>query len=225
MTSPTTTSYPELEYVYNVFNQQLFGGQLPGVLITLQRKANTAGYYSPGRFINQQNQRVGELAMNPNHFRSRDTIDTLSTMVHEMVHVQQQHQGKPGRRGYHNKEFADMMQKIGLQTSTTGMTGGDTTGEKMTHFTIEGGLFQQVALGLVNNGFSLSWADYSGVKSLEDGAVPADPTEVKPVVRVLKIGRTRFSCPKCKVNAWGKPSLKIACAKCLEILEPNERVK
>src|SRR5262245_14971271 len=34
----------------------------------------------------------------------------LSTLVHEMVHGEQHHYGKPSRGGYHNKQWADWME-------------------------------------------------------------------------------------------------------------------
>lgn len=48
-----------------------------------------------------------------------------------MTHLWQYHFGKPGRRGYHNKEWANKMESIGLMPSSTGQPGGDKTGDKM----------------------------------------------------------------------------------------------
>jgi hypothetical protein len=35
---------------YDFFNRELFAGSLPQVLVTLQRHANTRGYFAPLRF-------------------------------------------------------------------------------------------------------------------------------------------------------------------------------
>jgi hypothetical protein len=39
-----------LQTAYDYFNTELFGGRLPQVLITLQRKKGARGYFSPNRF-------------------------------------------------------------------------------------------------------------------------------------------------------------------------------
>jgi predicted SprT family Zn-dependent metalloprotease len=48
---------------------------------------------------------MDEIALNPAYFAERTTKEILSTLVHEMVHVWQQHQGAPSRTGYHNAEW------------------------------------------------------------------------------------------------------------------------
>jgi hypothetical protein len=46
----TVTKYQGFQDAYDFFNRELFGGGLPQVLVTLQRHANTRGYFSPERF-------------------------------------------------------------------------------------------------------------------------------------------------------------------------------
>jgi hypothetical protein len=86
----------------------LFAGSLPQVLVTLQRHANTRGYFSPERFKGRiDKQTVHELALNPDNFTGRSDELILSTLMHEMVHVWQETYGEPSRRGYHNRQWAD----------------------------------------------------------------------------------------------------------------------
>ena len=40
-----------------------------------------------------------------------------------MTHLEQAHFGKPSRNGYHNKEWADLMERVGLMPSDTGAPG------------------------------------------------------------------------------------------------------
>jgi len=220
MPTPTKTTYPELEQAYDLFNRELFDGALPVVLITLQRKANSIGYFAPARFANQRGRRVDELAMNPTFFNARDTLQTLSTLVHEMVHVWQQHAGKPGRRGYHNLEWANRMISVGLHPSDTGKPGGKQTGERMTHFIIEGGRFHQLASAMCARGFSLSWGDYleSPGDGEPDGGQVDGPATPRKRMTAASSGRVRFQCPRCKSKAWGKPTLRVACADCKLIM-------
>jgi predicted SprT family Zn-dependent metalloprotease len=56
---------------------------------------------------------VDEIALNPRTFIDRTDREIVSTLVREMVHLWQFHFGKPGRRGYHNKQWATKMEEIG----------------------------------------------------------------------------------------------------------------
>ena len=46
----TLKEYQGFQRAYDFFNRELFAGSLPQVLVTLQRHANTTGYFSPERF-------------------------------------------------------------------------------------------------------------------------------------------------------------------------------
>jgi hypothetical protein len=108
--TPTEQTYGPLQVGYSHFNRELFGNQLPSLLMTLQRKANTQGYYSPKKFVARSgDDRTDELALNPAHFGVHIQIEIYSTLVHEMAHHWQEYFGKPPRKGYHNKEWAEVM--------------------------------------------------------------------------------------------------------------------
>jgi hypothetical protein len=90
---------------YDHFNTVLFGGALPDVFITYQRRAHTYGYFSADRF----SERGGtldthELALNRDGFIDRTDKAICSTLVHEQVHVWQKVCGKRPKRGYHNRD-------------------------------------------------------------------------------------------------------------------------
>ena len=74
--SITPVEYNGLQQAYDHFNRALFGGALPDVFITLQRKTNSRGYFGEDRFSS----RVGsfkrsELALNPDAFIGRSDKD------------------------------------------------------------------------------------------------------------------------------------------------------
>ena len=56
------------------------------------------------------------------------------------------------------------MKSIGLQPSDTGEPGGKETGQKMNHSVTSGGAFDKATASLLQEGFTLSWADM-GVQS------------------------------------------------------------
>lgn len=158
-TRPTEQAYEELQTAFDYFNQELFDGKLPACLITLQRKSRTRGYFSAERFVSRDGDKVDEIAMNPEFFAINSVEETLSTLVHEMVHLFQHHCGKPSRRRYHNEEWADYMEKIGLPPSSTGEPGGNRTGEKVSHYIQPGGDFDRACEELLTNEYRLSWMD------------------------------------------------------------------
>ena len=141
----TQSKYAGLQKAYDVFNRELFNKELPQCLITLQRKSRALGYFSPERFAARNSEGTAhELAMNPDYFGRTDT-ETLSTLAHEMAHVWQQALGTPPRRCYHDRQWAAKMREIGLQPSDTAEPGGAETGQRMSHYIVEGGKFARVA--------------------------------------------------------------------------------
>lgn len=212
MKTPTTEAYSEFQQAYDHFNAILFGGSLPTCLITLHRESKrTRGYFAHNRFVRLNDGRTAtdEIAMNPMHFATRTVVEVLSTLGHEMVHLWQAHCGKPSRVAYHNKEWAAKMKEIGLQPTDTGEPGGKETGQKMTHYIIEGGAFERAANDMVKSGFMLSWADAaSGVDQ------PAKPTKSG--------SRIKYTCPECAANAWGKSGLKLICGECAKLMAADD---
>jgi hypothetical protein len=236
-TLPTQEAYSELQTAYDRFNADLFGGQLPPCLITLQRKAaNVAGYFSHRRFGGKAGAVADEIAMNPMHFHGTPAaqMQALQTLVHEMTHLWQFHFGKPSRKTYHNGEWADKMEAVGLMPSSTGKEGGSRTGQKMADYPIAGGLFETAAKAFLAEGHALSWRDRLKDKTKEDEGKPVDgdgdgEDGEEGEGEEKKSGkRIKFTCiatlknkPKQQHNIWGKDSTR---ALCLECNVPFERI-
>ena len=201
--SPTRKAYSEFQAAYDFFNAELFGGKLPPCLITMQRHARAFGYFAPERFGAAADGEVtDEIAMNPKFFRERTTRESLSTLAHEMVHLRQQHFGKPSRGGYHNAEWAEMMKAIGLHPSNTGEPGGKEVGQKVSHYIVDGGPFDLACAGFLAAGGAISYAD-----RWDDGDAAKKKTRAKKAA-----SKTRFTCPTCGANAWAKAAARLLCA-------------
>ncbi|WP_322977483.1 SprT-like domain-containing protein [Acinetobacter pittii] len=157
--NPTLEAYGELNLAYDFFNKKLFDGQLPKCLITLQREKRTAGYFCKGQFVNNSGEEMDEIAMNPAYFGVSSISETLATLVHECCHAWQCHFGRPTRNGYHNTEFSEKLESLGLMPSNTGLPGGKKVGQAMNHYIIEGGPFEKACLELLSTEFKLSWYD------------------------------------------------------------------
>jgi predicted SprT family Zn-dependent metalloprotease len=197
---PTLDNYNEWQAAYDHFNAELFGGKLPECLITLQREKRTYGYFCKDRFESRETT-TDEIAMNPKHFGSRTTEETLSTLVHEMAHLWQRHFGKPGRRAYHNREWADKMIALGLHPSSTAQEGGDETGEKVSHYIVRGGAFDLACKKLLTKKFRISWGDRIG-------------EEKEETVKAPKQTRSKYVCSECEAAVWGKPGMNLSCDDC-----------
>jgi len=172
---PTQVAYTELETAYDFFNTQLFNGELPGALLTLQRDKRSYGYFASERFANGNGERSDEIAMNPLFFAVIPAVEIMQTLAHEMVHQWQFHFGTPGRRGYHNLEWAAKMEEVGLMPSDTGEPGGKKVGEKMADYVISGGKFETAYCELVGTQFAITWKDrlpsIDGIKNVMAGEV------------------------------------------------------
>lgn len=199
MSNSTIEQYKDLGQAYAHFNKMLFDNKLPDCLITLNRKANSYGYYHHEKFQNRKDKKLmSEISLNPDNFNDREDIEILSTLAHEMTHVQQFYFGNPPRRGYHDREFSSLMYEIGLQTSSTGTPEGKATGQRMSHYIIQGGKFEIVANAFLLNGSKLHWN--SRVEEKES--------------KERKKTREKFFCPQCHQACWGKKTAKLMCGIC-----------
>jgi predicted SprT family Zn-dependent metalloprotease len=201
--SPTSETYSTFNQAYEHFNETLFSNGLPCALITLQRRKSSYGYFAAQRFSHRRGTEIlDEIALNPAVMQNRTDEQIASTLVHEMVHLWQEHFGKPGRGRYHNKQWAAKMDAIGLVPSHTGEPGGKCTGQRVSHYVAEGGPFQREWKFLAEEcGFTFDYHD-----RLSNGP---------QTVRKLKV---RYACPVCSIHVWGKPDLRIVCQACNELM-------
>lgn len=239
--SPTPATYNQLQSAYDWFNSRLFNKSLPNCLITLQRKSNAMGYFSAQRWANSKGEKTDEIALNPAYFANHSLKELLQTLAHEMCHQWQFYFGTPSRNGYHNKQWADKMESLGLMPSSTGEPGGARTGQHMGDYPIPGGVFEIQALRLVERQFALPWVDRfiafkpSSQDRLGHQQQPPENTtsdileqcivDLLPALDVVcdtnssrerykHKRKTTYQCPGCNSKVWGKPELALACLDC-----------
>jgi predicted SprT family Zn-dependent metalloprotease len=200
--SPTEEASRDFYAAFLHLNEALFGGKLRDCLITMQRRSNTRGYFANERFGHRQSASVlDEIALNPATFKGRTDRETISTLVHEMTHLWQQQFGKPGRGRYHNAQWGDKMEELGLVPSSTGEPGGKRTGQRVSHYIIDGGPFDVCWKRLADEGFALDWQDRA---------------DEQPAGKVKD--KVKYRCVQCGLQVWGKPDLRIRCEDCGELL-------
>jgi predicted SprT family Zn-dependent metalloprotease len=215
----TPVEYCGLQKAVDHFKAELFEDALPDVLITYQRRAHSAGYFSPDRFSGRADKPgAHELALNPDVFTGQSDEEICQTLVHEMAHAWQHAYGKPSAGGYHNREWARKMKEVGLQPSSTGEIGGKETGSRMMDCVIPDGPFVKAFAKLAATGWkmNLESAPRSGPKRggggpKNGGAGPEGGGSSK----------TKVTCPQCGQNAWGKPDLAISCTPCGTPMTPE----
>ncbi len=127
-------------------------------------------------------------------------MQTLSTLVHEMCHLWQQHFGEPGRGRYHNKQWAAKMREVGLLPTDTGLPGGKETGQRVTHIIDERGPYARAYAKLEASGAAFLYHDRQDEQTRQKKAA----------------SKTKYTCPTCHANAWAKPKTALICGDCHE---------
>jgi len=220
----TKDQFQTIEALFNYYNKELFGGELNDCLLNMSRKNGAMGFFAPYRWTNKEGVRIHEISINPDTFNIDDE-ELHRTLIHEMCHLWQEDLGKPSRKYYHNKEWAQKMISIGLMPSHNGQVGGKTTGQKMNDYTIEGGLFKSKFDAIVSESKKDPILPYFPASpklqvSLSDGDEEGEgESEGENEPKESKAGKKiRYMCG-CENRIWGKPDLKVICAVCEEVFE------
>lgn len=194
-TPPTSAQFQAYEAMFAYFNGELWGGRLPPVILNFSRHAGALGFFAPERWENGK-ERTHEISINPAFLLTRSPREVASTLVHEMTHHWQKEFGKPSRGGYHNREWAAEMKRVGLHPSSTAAPGGDEVGQRVSHYIVEGGPFD-VAFQKMPEACTLPWR------------CAAEPGTARAKTRKNK---RKYTCPACGTNAWGCSGLVLQCA-------------
>jgi len=232
---PTEQTYFELQQAYDVFNRILFDNELPECLITLQKaNATRTSFFYAKRFSNRLGEKIDEIAMNPTFFAVVPLVEIMQKLAHSMCHVWQHNHGQPGRGPYHNVQWADKMESIGLMPSSTGEPGGARTGDSVKEYAVKGGMFLEACEELITQEFTISWYDLFAPESpisstqhhvssldLPDAAlaIAADDLDMisnheqEPENKPSGGKRSKYTC-HCDINVWGKSGLNIICGNC-----------
>jgi len=218
--TPAQTVVDELQGGFREFNTELFESELDEskCMLTLDFSGRTnLGYFAQDRFANKDGQLIDQISLNAEYVLRQSAKQVLSTLGHELCHYwERRYTAKPTKGAYHGKRWAWKMKKIGLQPSTTGQPGGNETGYRVSHYIIPGGPFERVANEMLAKGFAITWGaaadelrqQMNGGGSEEENGnnnVGDDPEADKSK------GKVKFSCPKCKQNAWGSAKLRLKC--------------
>lgn len=210
---PTIEQFASYQALYLYFNKKLFGGELPPIILNFSRKDKVAGFFAPNRWVSQDGEnKTHEISINPSYMAKVPFIEVCQTLVHEQAHLWQMLFGKPSRSGYHNKEWAQKMEDIGLMPSSTGTEGGKKVGQKMSDYLLPGGQFEKAFKALPESIY-LPWVANEEIAAAPEAENEAEGQgeEDKPK---KKKTRVKYTCPDCGTNLWGKPKLEVYCKPC-----------
>jgi predicted SprT family Zn-dependent metalloprotease len=205
----TSKQFTHFDKLFAYYNKELFNGNLKDCMIITNRKKKACGSFSPCRWKNkliEKENEIHEITINPDTLDGPDEV-WHQTLIHEMVHLWQRDFGNISRAGYHNKQWADKMEEIGLMPSNTGKEGGKKTGQRMSDYIISGGLFIKAYQRLKD-------------KHLEYATNPVLFDE-KKITEKKSRSKTKYTCP-CGNNVWGKPGLFITCNNCNQLYIDEE---
>lgn len=153
---PTLDFYGYLQAAFDFFNKRLFEDTLPQVMFTITRKKDTCGFFRPYGWISENGTKTHEIAVNPQYFITTSPLELFQTITHEQVHMWQTEYGKPSRRNYHNKEWADKMRSIGLIPVSEN---GKGTGQSVSDKPEPNGLFEKACAEFFIAGYRLAIVD------------------------------------------------------------------
>jgi predicted SprT family Zn-dependent metalloprotease len=241
--------HTELQESYYLYNGKLFAGQLPRCAIIFQCKDQVISYFSASKTTSSDTKQTDEIVLNPEYFAKVPKIVILQRLVQEMVHLWQYHFGQSTQPGY--QEWANKMQSIGLMPAKE--VRSSAMEQPFNTSIIQGGAFQRVTIGLLAQGFAVAWLDKpppaKEIPSRKDFPVPVqaglwlelradEHKEDLPPSLITKIRKEitmpphttqittpyhKYSCPHCKIHVWGKPKLRVQCAKCQALLIDRDK--
>jgi predicted SprT family Zn-dependent metalloprotease len=200
--APTEAQFKAYQAMFDYFNKALFEGKLPACLLNLSRANKSLGFFAPNRWKDANVAEdadvstMHEISLNPDHM-SRGHKDGAGTLVHEMCHLERQITGKKPALPYHDKQWAEMMLKVGLTPYSIDKP-GKMVGNKVTHNIDAGGRFEK-AFDAMPKEFLLPFSHVS---------LPDKNKASKTA------SKTKYTCPECETNAWAKPETNLMCGDC-----------
>ena len=193
-------------------------------------RANRLGFYrneSWGNSADLAEDRVPEIAINPEFLASHGFIEFIQTLTHEKCHQWQYKHGKPGRKGYHNIQFSQKMIAMGLQPIAHDKTVKHTCNKCGHQWPAnEGGRDGCLKPRCGSTDIKYAVCGQSvGDKIIKGGVldkfIKALPKKIqlpflglRPMKRLKKPSYVKFECFGCGDGFRAKPSLRARCESC-----------
>jgi predicted SprT family Zn-dependent metalloprotease len=207
--APAPVETKALQKLYDALNKGLFDESLPRPMLLFSRNANIiGGYFSPDKWTDDNGNLIHEIALNANVLSGGDLPKIVMILAHEMIHLEQHHTNQAPRPGYHDRNFAARCRSIGIiPKGPDGKETGQALGGE-----IELGGRLETLLAELPDEILFPWLPKE-LPNPDSQLGPPTPGQAPPPPPVQRPGtRSKYSCPVCGINVWGKHGLSILCA-------------
>ena len=233
----STELYTKIQLVIDELDKAFFSGKgkqkIPDVVFAINNQCRSCvtAFVSPDALYDKSKGiKLQYLAINPKYL-DRKIGDILGTICHELCHVYENAFIHIPRGGYHDKNWAELMEECGLKPDYL-----NKSKTAVNHKIIKGGVFEDFVNKFKEEhgeGF-FNIVEYSTViekktkKALglsddaEDDDTPKADNADKPIKKYNR-NKIKYTCRCCGLTVWGKPSLSISCNECMETLDEEER--
>jgi len=203
---PTLSQSKAYQKAFDYFNKVLFDDELSVPMLGLTRSSKViGGLFSKDRWCSEEGVTVHEISININSTAELDVKEVMGILVHEMVHQWQYEHGKPTRNGYHNRQWVEKAESLGLVVQGKGQVVStsvavDGVTEKAIMDMPDDALFPWVTTDL-----DLPGGGGGGSEGKGAGKGTGAGKSGK---------RAKYTCSQCGLNAWAKAGSKLICGDC-----------
>lgn len=250
MSKPSPIQVNSFQWLYDHFNEELFNSSLPDVMLNFSRRKGMVSFFKAKEWYDYEEDEhgeemmrdeYGEISLNPDKL-DKEPLVTCSYIVREMVHVWQSLYGVPSKcKGYHNKEWANEMMRVGL-TPVSQDKPGKQTGMKVFHTIEFDGKYSTVFSKIPPRKYlpfkttvpireelkAQMILESINKKREEEGEEPLEELiEFEErnglVINMAGIEEKRhdnaknkftYQCPGCHTKVWGKDGIDLICGAC-----------
>ena len=190
--SPAIEQAKRLALAFEVFNDELFSGVLPPVMLQLRNKPGSYGYFQPRKWSSKRGDELDVISLDSVTAAERPLIELLSTLDHELCHQAEFERQDRRATGGHGKGWRALMHAVGLPPVQIG-----STWRQATHRIEPGGPFD---LAFQKNRQILE-------------ALPWQEC-IRSATRGRGVDKVKFQCPECGSNAWARGAAELLCGTC-----------
>ncbi len=197
---PSAEQYDSFQNIFDYLNQNLFNNTLPDCMLRFSIKSNRIdGSFLPSSWSRDDKDIKHEISINPTLLAKQNKQEILAVICHNMVHLWQYTYSdlSEGSKKYHNKQWVEKMESLGLEPRNIGKRGGTQTGRAVTQVPKPNGLFLKVC------------------EAMPDGYLMPFRGVTNKTTKTGKTKQSTYVCPICRDKSSGKPGEVNFCVSCV----------
>ena len=227
--------YTKIQTVIDLVDKSFFSGKkkekIPQIVFAINNKCKScvvAYVQADALYDKKTDTKLQYMGINPDYL-DRNIGEILSTICHELCHVYEHAYIHIPRGGYHDKQWANLMEECGLEPIYN-----NSSKTSVTHKIVPGGVFEKFVTDFTEKygadyfnivSYSIEVAKRTrkelGIEEPEDDDSPKPDNADKPIKKYNR-NKIKYVCHGCGLKVWGKSGLDISCNECMETLEEEE---